>query len=81
MNTLAELLTLEPCASASSATERHADGQHKVLLEVSDLSVHFTIRDQKSWFWQPAKTLQAVAGVSLNLREGETLGVLSCWLS
>ncbi|MCG2876935.1 ATP-binding cassette domain-containing protein, partial [Obesumbacterium proteus] len=48
----------------------------KVLLEVADLKVHFEIKDNKAWFWQPAKTLKAVDGVTLRLYEGETLGVV-----
>ncbi|MEG2040662.1 MAG: oligopeptide ABC transporter ATP-binding protein OppF, partial [Hafnia sp.] len=48
----------------------------KVLLEVTDLKVHFDVKDNKAWFWQPAKTLKAVDGVTLRLYEGETLGVV-----
>ena len=48
----------------------------KVLLEISDLRVHFDIKDGKQWFWQPKKSLKAVDGVSLRLYEGETLGVV-----
>lgn len=47
-----------------------------VLLEVVDLKVHFDVRDDKQWFWQPPKTLKAVDGVTLRLYEGETLGVV-----
>ncbi|CCK07267.1 Oligopeptide transport ATP-binding protein OppF (TC 3.A.1.5.1) [Cronobacter sakazakii 696] len=50
--------------------------ERKVLLEVADLKVHFDIKDGKQWFWQPAKTLKAVDGVTLRLYEGETLGVV-----
>ncbi|NUA46203.1 hypothetical protein HAT93_03949 [Dickeya solani] len=49
----------------------------KVLLEVDELKVHFDIRDDKQWFWQPAKKLKAVDGVTLRLYEGETLGWLA----
>ncbi|MGM3160633.1 murein tripeptide/oligopeptide ABC transporter ATP binding protein OppF [Dickeya undicola] len=48
----------------------------KVLLEVDELKVHFDIRDDKQWFWQPARKLRAVDGVTLRLYEGETLGVV-----
>ncbi|KGD81199.1 peptide ABC transporter ATP-binding protein [Pantoea stewartii subsp. indologenes] len=50
--------------------------EKKVLLEIADLKVHFDIKDDKQWFWQPPKTLKAVDGVSLRLYEGETLGVV-----
>lgn len=48
----------------------------KVLLEVSDLKVHFDIRQGKKRFWQKAKTLKAVDGISLRLCQGETLGIV-----
>ncbi|MCV9877359.1 murein tripeptide/oligopeptide ABC transporter ATP binding protein OppF [Brenneria izbisi] len=47
-----------------------------VLLEVVDLKIHFDFRDEKQWFWQPAKTLKALDGVTFRLYEGETLGVV-----
>ncbi len=50
--------------------------EKKVLLEIEDLKVHFSIKEQKDWFWQPAKTLKAVDGVTIRLYEGETLGVV-----
>ncbi|MDC9614345.1 murein tripeptide/oligopeptide ABC transporter ATP binding protein OppF [Xenorhabdus khoisanae] len=50
--------------------------EKRVLLEVDDLKVYFDIKDGKQWFWQPAKTLKAVDGVTLRLYEGETLGVV-----
>ncbi|MGL5006319.1 MAG: murein tripeptide/oligopeptide ABC transporter ATP binding protein OppF [Plesiomonas sp.] len=48
----------------------------KVLLEVTDLKVHFEIKDDNAWFWEPAQKLKAVDGVTLRLYEGETLGVV-----
>lgn len=50
--------------------------ERKLLLEVDELKVYFDIKDDKSWFWQPAKKLKAVDGVTLRLYEGETLGVV-----
>lgn len=46
------------------------DEKRNVLLEIADLKVHFDIKDGKQWFWQPAKTLKAVDGVTLRLYEG-----------
>ncbi|MGV3344243.1 murein tripeptide/oligopeptide ABC transporter ATP binding protein OppF [Enterobacteriaceae bacterium LUAb1] len=50
--------------------------EKRVLLEIAELKVWFNIKDGHQWFWQPAKTLKAVDGVSLRLYEGETLGVV-----
>lgn len=50
--------------------------ERPVLLEIEDLKVHFSVRDNKQWFWQPAKSLKAVDGVTVRLYEGETLGVV-----
>ncbi len=48
----------------------------EVLLDIRDLRVHFDIKQGRQWFWQPAQTLKAVDGISLQLRQGETLGVV-----
>lgn len=48
----------------------------KVILDVDNLKVYFDVKGYKQWFWQPAKSLKAVDGVSLRLYEGETLGVV-----
>ncbi|MDO2946882.1 murein tripeptide/oligopeptide ABC transporter ATP binding protein OppF [Aeromonas simiae] len=50
--------------------------EKKLLLEVSDLKVHFAIKQEKGWPWAKPGTLKAVDGVSLRLYEGETLGVV-----
>ncbi len=46
------------------------------LLSVRDLKVHFKVRDRKAWPWTPAATLKAVDGVSFDLYQGETLGIV-----
>ncbi len=48
----------------------------KLLLEVSDLKVHFSIKSDKAWPWAKPSALKAVDGVTLRLYEGETLGVV-----
>lgn len=52
------------------------DSNKKVILDVENLKVYFDVKGDKQWFWQPAKSLKAVDGVSLRLYEGETLGVV-----
>ncbi|WP_375057818.1 murein tripeptide/oligopeptide ABC transporter ATP binding protein OppF [Zobellella sp. DQSA1] len=46
------------------------------LLQIRDLKVHFHIKAEKAWPWEPPRVLKAVDGVSLDLHEGETLGVV-----
>lgn len=48
----------------------------KLLLEVSDLSVQFKIKNDKKLFFNKPSILKAVNKVSFNLYEGETLGVV-----
>ncbi|WP_416431142.1 murein tripeptide/oligopeptide ABC transporter ATP binding protein OppF [Piscirickettsia salmonis] len=46
------------------------------ILKIEDLSVHFKVNQDKTWPWQPAKTLKAVNRVSFELYAGETLGIV-----
>lgn len=48
----------------------------KAILTVTDLKVHFPIREKNQYFWEKSHQLKAVDGVSLTLYEGETLGVV-----
>ncbi|UOO81653.1 murein tripeptide/oligopeptide ABC transporter ATP binding protein OppF [Uruburuella testudinis] len=47
-----------------------------VLLAVDNVAVHFPVKREGAWFWQPPALLQAVGGVSFQLRAGETLGIV-----
>ncbi len=47
-----------------------------VLLETQELEVTFPVRGRNAWPWTPTRHLQAVAGVSLTLIEGQTLGIV-----
>ncbi len=47
-----------------------------VLLETRDVEVTFPIKGRRDWPWTPPRGLRAVAGVSLQLAEGETLGIV-----
>ena len=46
------------------------------ILSVNNLKVHFPIPKARNWPWEPMPTLKAVDGVSFDLYEGETLGVV-----
>ena len=51
-----------------------ADGQRPPLISVKDLEVTYTL--QRSVFGRPLQTLKGVAGVSFDIMEGETLGLV-----
>lgn len=53
-----------------------ASSEKTALLEITDLKVHFEIKKNKKWFWQPTPRLKAVDGISFRLYQGETLGVV-----
>ena len=46
------------------------------LLQVQDLTVDFAVAPRGSWPWTRPLQLRAVAGVSFDLDEGETLGIV-----
>jgi oligopeptide transport system ATP-binding protein len=46
------------------------------ILSVRDVKVAFQIKDDKGWPWTPPRSLKAVNGISFDLFEGETLGVV-----
>ncbi|WP_346836855.1 murein tripeptide/oligopeptide ABC transporter ATP binding protein OppF [Microbulbifer sp. SAOS-129_SWC] len=48
----------------------------KLLMDIRNLKVHFSIKKDNAWPWSRAATLKAVDGVSVQLYEGETLGVV-----
>ncbi|GLT19734.1 peptide ABC transporter ATP-binding protein [Vibrio zhanjiangensis] len=48
----------------------------KLILDVSDLKVHFNIAAKSAWPWVKPASLKAVDGVNVRLYEGETLGVV-----
>ena len=48
----------------------------KLLLDISDLKVHFGIASKSAWPWAKPSNLKAVDGVNVRLFEGETLGVV-----
>lgn len=62
--------------STVSTTVTSVTPTEEPLLAVHNLTVHFAIRDHKTGFWRPAKTLKAVDNISIRLYPGETLGVV-----
>ncbi len=46
------------------------------ILSVRGLKVHFKVKNDKAWAWEPKKILKAVDGVSFDLMQGETLGIV-----
>lgn len=48
----------------------------KLILDVKNLTVKFTLQDDKRFFWQPKQSLTAVNNISFELYEGETLGIV-----
>jgi len=48
----------------------------KLLLDVKNLKVHFSIASKSAWPWSKPASLKAVDGVNVRLFEGETLGVV-----
>lgn len=46
------------------------------LLSIRDLKVQFKVKPARGWPWSKARTLKAVDGVSFDVFEGETLGIV-----
>lgn len=47
-----------------------------ILLAVDDLSVDFTVYQNRKWPWSPPHTLHAVNDISFALHRGKTLGIV-----
>lgn len=52
------------------------NNEKKLLLNVRDLKVHFSIASKSAWPWSKPANLKAVDGVNVRVYEGETLGVV-----
>ena len=50
--------------------------EKQMLLDVQDLEVHFSIKQENAWPWTKPANLKAVNGVDLKLYAGETLGIV-----
>lgn len=60
-------------SAATAAAGKPRPAPTKPLLDVQDLSRHFTLRNAFGW---PSGTVRAVDGVSLTLKPGETLAIV-----
>ena len=49
---------------------------NNIILNVSNLSVHYPLIHKVNWPWQRASVLKAVDGVSFSLNERQTLGIV-----
>jgi len=52
------------------------EAQKNLLLDITNLKVHFDIAAKSAWPWSKPSKLKAVDGVGIRLYEGETLGVV-----
>lgn len=52
------------------------EAEKKLILDIKDLKVHFSIASKSAWPWSKPATLKAVDGINIKLYEGETLGVV-----
>ncbi|MEC6822617.1 murein tripeptide/oligopeptide ABC transporter ATP binding protein OppF [Photobacterium piscicola] len=50
--------------------------EKKLLLDITNLKVHFSIASKSAWPWSQPTKLKAVDGINVSVYEGETLGVV-----
>ncbi|MFT7456076.1 MAG: oligopeptide transport system ATP-binding protein, partial [Marinobacter maritimus] len=52
------------------------NSEKKLMLDINDLKVEFSIPSKSIFPWAKPDNLKAVDGISIKLYEGETLGVV-----
>ena len=50
--------------------------QNNIILSVQNIKVHFDVNNQFRFPWQKINKIKAVDGVSFDIKEGETLGIV-----
>lgn len=63
------LIQAEPSGSPAPLSP----AAHQIL---STENIHVTFRENSTWFWQKPKFISAVKGISLHLKQQETLGIV-----
>ncbi|MCL4128267.1 UNVERIFIED_CONTAM: hypothetical protein GTU68_014849 [Idotea baltica] len=70
------LLRLPTGCPYQERCHRVMDRYKKLILDIKNLKVHFSIPSKSIWPWAKPANLKAVDGVNVRLYEGETLGVV-----
>lgn len=73
-NSPAHEYTVELINSTPKGMKEPVPADAKVILDAQDVKVNFVL--ETSWFGKPKKVFEAVKGISIQVKEGETLGIV-----